>query len=91
MTVTITRLRRHLFELVDRASRGEPIIIVRNGAAVAQLLPARRLDWRGRMTATPRLRVADDEAFRPLDDWHPHPATARSEPAALSAATLTDT
>ena len=72
MTVTITRLRRHLFELVDRASRGEPIIIVRNGAEVARLLPAGRPDWRGRMTTTPRVRVADDEAFRPLDDWDPY-------------------
>lgn len=72
MTVTITRLRRDLFEMVDRASRGEPIIIVRNGAEVARLLPAGRPDWRGRMTVTPRLRVADDEAFRPLDDWKAH-------------------
>ena len=72
MTVTITRLRRHLFELVDLASRGEPIVIVRNGAEVARLLPAERPDWRGRMTTTPRVRVADDEAFLPLDDWDPH-------------------
>ena len=72
MTVTITQLRRHLFELVERASRGEPIIIVMNGAEVARLLPAGRPDWRGRMTTTLRLRVADDEAFRPLDDWDPH-------------------
>ncbi len=72
MTVTITRLRRNLFDLVDRASRGEPIIIVRNGAEVARLLPAGHPDWRGRMTITPRLRVADDEAFLPLDDWDAH-------------------
>ena len=72
MTVTITRLRRHLFELVDRASRGEPIIIVGNSAEVARLLPAGHSDWRGRMTTTPRVRVADDEAFRPLDDWDPY-------------------
>ncbi len=72
MTVTITRLRRQLFELVDRAGRGEPIIIVRNGAEVARLLPAGHSDWRGRMTTPPRVRVADDEAFRPLDDWDPY-------------------
>jgi prevent-host-death family protein len=45
--VTITRLRRDLFDLVDRASRGEPIIIVRNGTEVARLLPAGHPDWRG--------------------------------------------
>ena len=72
MTVTITRLRRNLFELVDRASRGEPIIIVRNGTEVARLLPAGCPDWRARMTITPRLDVPDDEVFLPLDDWDAH-------------------
>ena len=72
MTVTITRLRRNLFDLVDRASRGEPIVIVGNRTEVARLLPAEHLDWRGRMTITPRLQVADDEAFLPLDDWDAH-------------------
>ena len=72
MTVTIIRLRRRLFELVGRASREEPNVVVRNGAEVARLLPAERPNWRGRMTTTPRVRVADDEAFRPLDDWQRH-------------------
>ena len=72
MTVTITRLRRNLFELVERASRGEPIIIVRNGTEIARIPPAGRPDWRERMTITPRLGVADDEAFLPLDDWDAH-------------------
>lgn len=77
MTATIARLRRYLFELVDRASRGEPII-VRNNAVVARLLPTGLPDWRGHMSTTPRVRMADDEAFRPLDDWEPHAWRASS-------------
>lgn len=75
--------RHHRIPTATMAERAL-IIIVRNGAEVARLLPAGRPDWRRCMTTTPRLLVADDEAFRPLDDWDPHAAfeeVRRADPA----------
>ena len=46
--------------------------IIRKGAEVVRFLLCGHTDWRGRMTITPRLRVADDEVFLPLDDWDAH-------------------
>jgi len=39
--VSIRELRNHGGEVVDRASRGEPITITRSGRAVAELRPLR--------------------------------------------------
>ena len=46
--------------------------IIRKGAEVARFLLCGHTDWRERLTIRPRLRVADDEAFLPLDDWDAH-------------------
>jgi prevent-host-death family protein len=40
--VTIRELRNHGGEVVDRAARGEEIIITRDGKPVAELRPLRR-------------------------------------------------
>jgi prevent-host-death family protein len=40
--VTIRELRNHGGDVVDRAAAGEPIVITRGGAPVAELRPAGR-------------------------------------------------
>jgi prevent-host-death family protein len=41
-TIGIAVAKARLFEMIDRVEFGETIIIVRNGAPVAQLLPLER-------------------------------------------------
>jgi prevent-host-death family protein len=41
-SVSIRELRNHGGEVVDRAARGEPIVVTRSGRAVAELRPASR-------------------------------------------------
>ena len=40
--LNIKEARAHLSELVDRAEKGETVIIMRHGKAVAELCPRRR-------------------------------------------------
>jgi antitoxin (DNA-binding transcriptional repressor) of toxin-antitoxin stability system len=48
MQATIAELKENVCELVDRAERGETIVILRHGKVIARLapLPARAKPWR---------------------------------------------
>jgi len=52
-TVTVRELRNHGGEVLDRVVRGESLVVTRDGAEVAELVPRRR-----RAKTTPDLIVA---------------------------------
>jgi len=41
-TVTVRELRKHGGEVLDRVARGESLVVTRDGAEVAELVPRRR-------------------------------------------------
>lgn len=47
-SVTVRELRNHGGEVLDRVARGESLVVTRDGAEVAELVPVRR---RARVTA----------------------------------------
>jgi prevent-host-death family protein len=42
-TVTVRELRNHGGEVIDRVARGESLVVTRDGAEVAELVPRRRV------------------------------------------------
>jgi prevent-host-death family protein len=67
-TVTVRDLRNHGGEVLDRVSRGESVVISRDGAAVAELRPLPRrsastaelIARRRRLPAVDPVRLRDD-------------------------------
>ncbi|MBV7329704.1 type II toxin-antitoxin system prevent-host-death family antitoxin [Chloroflexi bacterium TSY] len=68
LKVSATNLRNHLFDYLDRAAKGETIIIQRNNQEVARLTPIEMVDWRNNMSITPQVLVTPKEFIRPIDD-----------------------
>ena len=68
ISVSATKLRNNLFEYLDKISEGEIIIIQRNNEEVARLVPARKVNWRDKMTVKPEIVVAPEELIKPLED-----------------------
>lgn len=75
-TVGLFEAKNRLSELVERATRGEEIVITRRGVSVARLLPPEVADARGRAGALAerirRTRVGHDlgdaESIRDMID-----------------------
>ncbi len=68
ITVTATKLRNNLFELLDKVAEGETIVIQRNHKEVARLLPLRKPDWRKNMSTKPKILVSTEELIHPIED-----------------------
>ena len=66
--VTATKLRNSLFDYLDKAAKGETIIIERSKKEVARLIPMPQANWRDKMTIKPMLKVAPEELIKPLED-----------------------
>ncbi len=66
--VSITRLRRELFKLIEKASKGETIIVKRKGDEMVSIIPIKKQNWRSRTKHKPRLKTTPEEAFAPLED-----------------------
>jgi len=66
--VSATKLRKYLFDYLDKVSAGEIIMIQRNNQEVARLVPAKQMNWRDKMKATPELLVLPEELIKPLAD-----------------------
>jgi antitoxin (DNA-binding transcriptional repressor) of toxin-antitoxin stability system len=66
VTVTLTYLRRHAAEVVDRAIAGEHVTITRYGRPVAEMRPVGRTADRGTDLADrrPRLPAMDPDRLR---------------------------
>ncbi|MFQ5613761.1 MAG: type II toxin-antitoxin system Phd/YefM family antitoxin [Anaerolineae bacterium] len=66
--VSATKLRKNLFDYLDKAAAGEIIVIQRNNQEVARLIPAKQTNWRDKMKMTPELLVSPEDLMKPLDD-----------------------
>lgn len=66
--VTATKLRNSLFDYLDKAAKGETIIIERSKKEVARLIPMRQANWRDKMKIKPRIIVSPEELIKPLED-----------------------
>ncbi len=66
--VSATKLRKNLFDYLDKTAAGEIIIIQRNNQEVARLIPTAQTDWRAKMKNTPKLLVSPEELMEPLED-----------------------
>ena len=67
ITVTATKLRKNLFDLLVQVSKGEIIAIQRKGEEVALIVPPKKGDWRERMKIVPKLLVPPEQAFASLE------------------------
>ena len=65
---TATNLRSNLFEMLAQVQKGASISIERNGKIIARLVPAVAADWRQAISEKPRLLVAKEKAFEPIED-----------------------
>jgi len=68
ITITATKLRNNLFNYLEKVGDGETIIIYRNKKEVAKLVPPNTLNWRDRVTITPKLLVDPEEIIKPIED-----------------------
>ncbi|MBT4504627.1 MAG: type II toxin-antitoxin system prevent-host-death family antitoxin [Gemmatimonadetes bacterium] len=71
--VSASKLRKDLFEYLDRVLAGETVVIERNKREVARLVPTRQLNWRDKMSNAPKLLVPPEDLIEPIDDiWEEH-------------------
>jgi len=67
LTVSATKLRNNLFEYLDKVASGETIVIQRNNQEVARLISTKQINWRDKMTITPRILVSPEELIQPME------------------------
>jgi prevent-host-death family protein len=66
--VELEQAREHLDELVEQASRGEEVVIMRNSRPLARLVPLRSRKARQFGSAKGLIEIADD-FDAPLEDF----------------------
>ena len=66
--VSATKLRNNLSNYLDKASRGEIILIQRNNKEIARIIPSEQLNWRDNMTIRPKIMVDPEELIKPIED-----------------------
>ena len=66
--VSATKLRNNLFDYLDKASKGETVVIQRNKEEVARLVPTHQTDWRDKMTIKPQIMVEPEDLIKPVED-----------------------
>ena len=66
--VSATKLRSNLSNYLDKASRGEIILIQRNNKEIARIIPSEQLNWRDNMTIRPKIMVDPEELIKPIED-----------------------
>ena len=70
LTVSVTNLRKDLFNYLDKVESGEVVVIQRNNQEVARLVPTIQGNWRDRMTTNVRLLVSADDLLQPVaEGW----------------------
>jgi prevent-host-death family protein len=65
--ITATKLRNNLFNYLDKASKGETIVIQRNNQDVARIVPTHQIDWRDKMSIKPELLVSPEELIKQIE------------------------
>ena len=66
--VSATKLRNNIFDYLDKASKGETIVIQRNNQEVARIVPSHQINWREKMSLKPELLVSPEELIKPIED-----------------------
>lgn len=70
LTVSVTNLRKDLFNYLDKVESGEVVVIQRNNQEVARLVPILQGNWRDKMTVNVRLLVSADDLLQPVaEGW----------------------
>ena len=68
--ISVTKLRRELFHVMDEIQKGEIYEIIRNGEAVARITPTVVPNWRTKLRCEPKLLSDPETVFAPLaDEW----------------------
>ena len=68
-TVSATKLRKNLFEYLNRITRGETFVIERHNQPVAKLSAVDKIEWRDKRRTTLTINVSEKELIQPLEDW----------------------
>ncbi|MGQ0650109.1 MAG: type II toxin-antitoxin system Phd/YefM family antitoxin [Gemmatimonadaceae bacterium] len=68
MTVTVHVAKTNLSKLIERACRGETVVIARGSEPVVQLVPVRQRTPKRAFGALKGRVVVPDEFFEPLSD-----------------------
>lgn len=66
--VSATKLRKELFNYLNKAEDGETIIVQRNNHEVARLVPVKQRNWRDKMKIKPKLLTSPEEFIKPLEN-----------------------
>ncbi len=70
LTVSVTNLRKDLFNYLDKVETGEVVVIQRNNQEVARLVPTIQGNWRDKMTVNVRMLVSAEELLQPVaEGW----------------------
>ena len=70
LTVSVTNLRKDLFNYLDKVETGEVVVIQRNNQEVARLVPTIQGNWRDKMTVNVRRLVSAEELLQPVaEGW----------------------
>jgi prevent-host-death family protein len=64
----VTDMRKNIFELLEKVSCGEVIIIERRGKTIAKIVPAYQSDWRKKLKVQAELLEKPDQAFEPIKE-----------------------
>ena len=64
--VSATKFRNNLFDYLNKVANGETIIIQRNNQEVARLISIKQVNWRDKMTVTPKILVSPEEFIEPM-------------------------
>ncbi len=67
--VSATKLRKNLFEYLNRITNGETFVIERHNQPVAKLSAVDEIDWRDNRKTTLKINVPEKELIQPLEDW----------------------
>lgn len=68
LTVSVTNLRKDLFNYLDKVESGEVVVIQRNNQEVARLVPTIQGNWRDKMTVNVRQLVSAEELIQPIEE-----------------------
>ena len=65
-TISVTELRRDLFQYLKKVASGEAFSIERNHKVIARIIPRQPSDWREKMQEHPEILVSTEELIKPV-------------------------
>ena len=67
-TITSTELQRKVGQVLDDVAAGETVAITRNGATIAEIVPAKRKALRGILAGATQ-NCSSEELMEPIPGW----------------------